>query len=301
MTDYLDIVVNDGGVRGPEGPAGSDGTSTWSGEGVPTSDIGNTGDFYFDKNTNIFYGPKNSHGEDESLLSVITHTFSSTLEYELGISFAVHTPGQITAFRYYRGSSSQTSRVMTLWDASGQVVVQATTSGETGTGWFTWPLDEPVELAPADYTVSYGNLEGFTYFKHSPLDVDSVSTDSLTYHDGRFTETLGTFPDQDGGGQAYLADIVFQPVVAWQVAIAMANQAQVESNTTSIVNLNSDLAGIDARVDATEGSIATINGNLDSIHGRVTNLEAATIVVSPDGTHYKLTVTDDGVLGTTAV
>jgi hypothetical protein len=50
------------GPQGPAGPAGIPGSQIFSGTGAPASNLGINGDFYLDKNTGNFYGPKTSSG-----------------------------------------------------------------------------------------------------------------------------------------------------------------------------------------------------------------------------------------------
>jgi len=50
------------GIQGPQGPAGVPGSQVFSGNGAPSPSIGNTGDYYLDKSTGNFYGPKTTNG-----------------------------------------------------------------------------------------------------------------------------------------------------------------------------------------------------------------------------------------------
>ncbi|HVU94806.1 MAG TPA: hypothetical protein VHE34_06255 [Puia sp.] len=50
------------GIQGPQGPAGVPGSQIFSGNGAPSASIGNTGDYYLDKSTGNFYGPKTTSG-----------------------------------------------------------------------------------------------------------------------------------------------------------------------------------------------------------------------------------------------
>jgi hypothetical protein len=67
------IVVN---APGPQGPRGK---TILNGDGVPAGNLGFEGDFYYDKQTSRFYGPKildNSwEGATDYLLSTATLTF----------------------------------------------------------------------------------------------------------------------------------------------------------------------------------------------------------------------------------
>ncbi|SHN33601.1 hypothetical protein [Mucilaginibacter sp. OK098] len=50
------------GANGSNGTDGTDGSTILSGSGAPIATQGNTGDFYLDKNTYLFYGPKSATG-----------------------------------------------------------------------------------------------------------------------------------------------------------------------------------------------------------------------------------------------
>src|SRR6185437_2746478 len=50
------------GPQGPAGPAGVPGSQIYSGTGVPAANLGINGDYYLDKSTSNFYGPKTANG-----------------------------------------------------------------------------------------------------------------------------------------------------------------------------------------------------------------------------------------------
>jgi hypothetical protein len=50
------------GQAGPAGPAGDDGSVIYSGNGAPSTNIGQNGDYYLDRSTGNLYGPKTSNG-----------------------------------------------------------------------------------------------------------------------------------------------------------------------------------------------------------------------------------------------
>jgi hypothetical protein len=74
-------VVNDVIISSP-GPQGPRGKTILNGSGVPAENLGLEGDFYYDKNTTRFYGPKPTDltwvGATNYLLSTstLTYTFS---------------------------------------------------------------------------------------------------------------------------------------------------------------------------------------------------------------------------------
>ena len=80
MTDKIVVteIVNDVVVSTP-GPQGRRGKTILNGLGVPSETLGLEGDFYYDKNTTRFYGPKPSDftwvGASNYLLSTMTLTY----------------------------------------------------------------------------------------------------------------------------------------------------------------------------------------------------------------------------------
>ncbi|MEO9022514.1 MAG: hypothetical protein ABI237_08305 [Ginsengibacter sp.] len=54
--------VGNPGPAGVVGPAGKDGNALLTGNDVPDSKTGNTGDYYLDRNSGAFYGPKTANG-----------------------------------------------------------------------------------------------------------------------------------------------------------------------------------------------------------------------------------------------
>jgi hypothetical protein len=89
MTEQVIVteVVNDVIVSTP-GPQGPRGKTILNGDGIPANNLGLEGDFYYDKVTTRFYGPKPSDvtwtGSPSYLLS------SGTLTYAFSISQVVN-------------------------------------------------------------------------------------------------------------------------------------------------------------------------------------------------------------------
>ena len=84
MTETVIVteVVNDVVISSP-GPQGPRGKTILNGEGVPANNLGLEGDFYYDKFTTRFYGPKLSDltwsGAASYLLSTGTLTYSFSI------------------------------------------------------------------------------------------------------------------------------------------------------------------------------------------------------------------------------
>jgi hypothetical protein len=77
-----DVIVS---TPGPQGPRGK---SILNGNGVPSANLGLEGDFYYDKLTTRFYGPKLSdltwNGATNYLLSTMTMTYPWELSQVTG-------------------------------------------------------------------------------------------------------------------------------------------------------------------------------------------------------------------------
>jgi hypothetical protein len=79
MTESVIVtqVVNDVIISSP-GPQGPRGKSILNGNGVPAENFGLEGDFYYDKQTTRFYGPKLS---DVTWTGATSYILNMTLEY----------------------------------------------------------------------------------------------------------------------------------------------------------------------------------------------------------------------------
>ncbi len=73
VTEQVNKVV----IQSP-GPQGPRGRSILNGNGVPAENFGLEGDFYYDKNTTRFYGPKPT---DLTWAGAINYLLNMTLEY----------------------------------------------------------------------------------------------------------------------------------------------------------------------------------------------------------------------------
>jgi len=73
VTEQVNKVV----IQSP-GPQGPRGRSILNGNGVPAENFGLEGDFYYDKNTTRFYGPKPT---DLTWVGAINYLLNMTLEY----------------------------------------------------------------------------------------------------------------------------------------------------------------------------------------------------------------------------
>jgi hypothetical protein len=89
MTEQIIVteVVNDVVVSTP-GPQGPRGKTILNGNGVPANNLGLEGDFYYDKLTTRFYGPKPSDLTWSGAASYLLNT--QTLTYPFSISQVIY-------------------------------------------------------------------------------------------------------------------------------------------------------------------------------------------------------------------
>ena len=79
MVETIVVTVpNNEVVVSTPGPQGARGKSILNGAGVPSENLGLEGDFYYDKNTTRFYGPKPT---DLTWAGAISYLLNMTLEY----------------------------------------------------------------------------------------------------------------------------------------------------------------------------------------------------------------------------
>ncbi len=84
MTEKVIVteVVNDVIISSP-GPQGPRGRTILNGSGAPANNLGMEGDFYYDKDTTRFYGPKPS---ETSWAGAINYLLNSNLEFTWELS-----------------------------------------------------------------------------------------------------------------------------------------------------------------------------------------------------------------------
>ena len=89
MTETVIVteIVNDVVISSP-GPQGPRGKTILNGEGVPSNNLGLEGDFYYDKVTTRFYGPKLSDLTWSGAASYLLST--GTLTYPFSISQVIN-------------------------------------------------------------------------------------------------------------------------------------------------------------------------------------------------------------------
>jgi Domain of unknown function (DUF4082) len=202
----------------------SGGSTILSGTSTPTAGTGAVGDYYLDTDDRTLYGPKNAEtfGPSESFLSgtPASDVATGALEFTWGNRFQVLASGQITGLRFYRsGTTSQTSRLIRLWDDAGALLASATTTGESGVGWHTATFATPVAVtAGAYYRAGYGTAINTRYVHTSGNPVSaSPNFANIT---GKYSGGQGVFPASDNAQNVFM-DVIYQPAgpPVWPVAL----------------------------------------------------------------------------------
>ncbi|MDV6295434.1 DUF4082 domain-containing protein [Rhodococcus aetherivorans] len=129
---------------------------------------------------------------------------------EMGTRFSASSNGRITAVRFFREPGSDIDTV-SIWSTDGARLATAPVT-ELRDGWQAVPLPSPVRVVIGmDYVVSYHVAEGpFPTAQHTFTEGRVVEHGWLTARRGVFTDGSG-FPDEDGKGASYFADVVFEP------------------------------------------------------------------------------------------
>jgi N-acetylneuraminic acid mutarotase len=144
--------------------------------------------------------------------------------YELGGRFYSEVPGKITGLRFYKesGTGVPTTHTVKLWDASGNLLASAATTGESASGWQSVLLPTAAQVtiaANTPYIVSYIinasqpyaiNVEQLASQEiHTAGNPLHLYKDGVVGPNGVFHVGGVGFPTQSWGSSNYWADVVF--------------------------------------------------------------------------------------------
>ncbi len=183
---------------------------------------------------------------------------------ELGVKFRTDLNGFITGVRFYKGANNTGTHTGSLWTSSGQLLANATFTGETATGWQQVTFATPVAVtANTVYVASYfapnGNYAGDNNFfagtgvDNGPVHLlrSGVSGSNGVYQYG----SASGFPAQSFLDTNYWVDVVFTTTTAPDTtpptvtATAPANAATgvaVSATVTATFNEAIDPATVNA-------------------------------------------------------
>lgn len=130
---------------------------------------------------------------------------------ELGVRVRVDIDGEIRAVRFYKTVKDIGPHVVSVWDGTGFLLAQTTSSTETASGWQQVALPQPVRVsAGRNYTVSYHNSAGYFCTTVGAFAAGPIVNGPLRGLAGVFAygAVIGA-PESTGQGQNYGVDLVF--------------------------------------------------------------------------------------------
>jgi hypothetical protein len=131
---------------------------------------------------------------------------------ELGVRFAVSTPGSVVAIRFYKARDNNGPHAGTLWTTGGQRVATVTFSHESSRGWQVARLSHAVALQPGrTYVASYHTTTGH-YSEQLGAFADGATIGNPTIRGTGGTYRAGAgFPSLASSNSAYYVDVLFHP------------------------------------------------------------------------------------------
>jgi hypothetical protein len=224
---------------------------------------------------------------------------------EVGMKFTTDTFGTINGVRFYKAAANTGTHVGSLWSSTGQLLAQATFSGETSSGWQQVNFSPAVPVtANTTYVVSYhapvghyASTEAYFYPQPSPTPDGSSTVNSPPLHALRNTGSTvngvfiygssSTFPTTSFNAENYWVDPVFSPAPApGPVASATATAL----NGSASVTWSAPASGgpvtsyiVTPFIGSTAQSSTTVSGSPAPTSATITGLT--------NGTTYTFTVT----------
>ncbi|MFI7544407.1 DUF4082 domain-containing protein [Actinoplanes sp. NPDC049599] len=135
---------------------------------------------------------------------------------ELGVRLRSSTAGYLTGVRFYKGAANTGTHTGAIWSNTGVRLATVTFTGESGSGWQTAVLPNPVAVAAnTTYVASYHTDTGFysatgnglaTAVSRGPLTALANGTDG---GNGVYRYGASAFPTQTYLATNYWVDVVF--------------------------------------------------------------------------------------------
>ncbi len=139
--------------------------------------------------------------------------------YEVGVKFTSSVGGEVTGVRFYKQTwMGGYLHVGHLWSSTGALLATATFTSESAYGWQQVSFASPVAIqANTEYVVSFstgGGYFGVTtgFFNSGGVTNGTLEAlpSSVLGGDGVYNRG-GAFPDVNGGGMNFWADVAFTP------------------------------------------------------------------------------------------
>jgi hypothetical protein len=144
--------------------------------------------------------------------AVSNESDGATVNYELGTAFTSVTAGQITAVRFWKGSSETGTHTGRIWSSTGQLLASVIFANETASGWQQQALAAPLSIAAnTTYVVSVNTGNSFYVFTEGGLASQVINGNlrSVAGSNGRYGST-GQFPTTNSYYSSnYFRDVVF--------------------------------------------------------------------------------------------
>ena len=141
---------------------------------------------------------------------------------EVGTRFTADQSGAITGLRFYKSTANTGTHIGSLWTAGGQLLAQATFTGETASGWQTVLFPSSVAItAGTTYVAAYFDPNG--HYATTPGGLtNSIDNPPLHALAGGANSTNGvyaytgtsTFPNNSYNDTNYWVDVLFAPPAA---------------------------------------------------------------------------------------
>jgi hypothetical protein len=169
------------------------------------------------------WGPNVTPGQVDS---------GDTRAVEVGVQFKADTFGTVSGIRFYKSTGNTGTHIGNLWTATGQLLAQATFTGETASGWQQVNLNPPVTVNPGTTYVAsyfaprghYSQDSGYMFNTPAPQPDGSGNVDSPPLHALRNTgnvvnglysySSTSRFPTSTFNAENYWVDVAFSPAPA---------------------------------------------------------------------------------------
>jgi hypothetical protein len=170
----------------------------------------------------------------------VTSDSGDSKSVELGVAFKADLDGSVTGIRFYKATANTGTHTGSLWTASGQLLAQATFTGEAASGWQTVTFASPVAITGgttyvasyfdpgSHYSVTSGGLTSAV--DNPPLH--ALANSQAT--NGRYAYGASSvFPTLSHNASNYLVDVLFAPAaVPGQVTNVTATAGQGSANVS---------------------------------------------------------------------
>lgn len=160
-------------------------------------------------------GPTKIEGPQSIFTGQSPTLYENDAAYELGTTFSVDFPGNITAVRLFTNSAEGGTHTVRLWNRVSGALIGGpfTWTIPSGTaGWKTLTLPAPVHInANTNYVVAISNGPD-RYYAEQPNGLDATITSGNLHAvagGGLWTNAIGTMPTQVWQNTNYFRDVVF--------------------------------------------------------------------------------------------